>query len=131
MDPTTRLVVLTWHQRLASGDNRRDAHWSKRKQRVTNERTAAALAWLEAGKPTVPAGATDVVFEFVRISPRRLDSADGLPSAFKAIKDELVERFGFDDDSDRQQIEFKYKPERGAVREHAVRVSIQWKAEER
>lgn len=112
--------------RLSSGDNTR-GHWRGRARRTKATREQVAWVYLAAGRPKVPDGASGVRIEVVRIAPRRLDSHDGLPSACKAVVDEVVELLGFDDDSDRQGINIVYEQESAGVREYAVRVSVTWK----
>jgi hypothetical protein len=95
-------------------------HWRARARRVKAEREMTRLAWLAAGQP-VPSW--PAVVTITRIAPRPLDAGDNLPSASKAIRDELVACWGLADDGG-DEVRWQYEQARGGVREYAVRIEI-------
>ena len=95
-------------------------HWRARARRVKAEREMTRIAWLSAGRltPSWPA-----VVTITRLAPRPLDRGDNLPSASKAIRDELVACWGLGDDGG-DEVRWEYEQARGGVREYAVRIEI-------
>lgn len=89
---------------IASGPNRRELP-GQRAARVAKEREEFVGAWGRAGQPKPPAWPALVIFE--RHSARPIDD-DNLPTAFKALRDELAERWGYKSDSRRAPILWRY-----------------------
>jgi hypothetical protein len=94
--------------------------WIVSHAKKKTERDALHFAWIAAGRPVPPLPAT---ITFVRIAPRPLDEGDNLPSAFKAMRDELAKRLGVNDDR-KAPVTWLYAQERGAPRTYAVRVEM-------
>jgi len=89
----------------ASGGNRRELFPGERAARVTKERSAMLGAWSAAGRPRPPSFPALVLFE--RRSGGKLDS-DSLPTAFKALRDELAELWGLRSDAAKHPILWRY-----------------------
>lgn len=94
--------------------------WVVGHSKKQKEREALHFAWIAAGRPKPPLPAT---ITFVRIAPRPLDEGDNLPSAFKAMRDELAKRLGVNDDR-KAPVTWLYAQERGAPKTYAVRVEM-------
>lgn len=109
-------VSVPW--RLKSSLNRREHHL-RRHERVKKERNDAALVF------RVFRGLKNVErVHFVRYAPRALDAGDNLPSAFKAIRDEIAKLIGVHDGKG-GGVEWTYDEQRD--REHKVRVDVTWR----
>jgi len=69
-----------------------------------------------------------LTIKLIRISPRKLDEDDNLPTAFKWVKDAIADILipgkaaGRADDS--PLFKWKYDQEKGKVREKAIRVEV-------
>lgn len=100
--------------------NPRGTNWCVTHRKKLAEREALYFAWIAAGRPVPPVPAT---ITFVRIAPRPLDEGDNLPSAFKAMRDELAKRLGVNDDRT-APVTWLYAQERGAPRYYGVRVEM-------
>lgn len=93
--------------RTVSGMNVRE-HFRVRAKRVKAERQAVALVLGPQKKPALP-----IVVTLTRIAPSNgLDPDDNLPSAFKAVRDEIAAWLGVDD-KDRATVRYEYEQERG------------------
>lgn len=112
-------VDFTFRFRTAPHLNAREP-WFVSHAKKKGERGALLDAWNLAGRPVPPLPAT---ITFVRIAPRPLDEGDNLPSAFKAMRDELAKRLGVNDDR-KAPVTWLYAQERGAPRTYAVRVEM-------
>lgn len=96
-------------------------HWGRRKRRFDMQ--AETVAWeivTRVHPDDIPE--PPCVVTLTRIAPREFDD-DNLRSAFKAVRDAVAEWIGADDGK-RGGIEWRYKQERGAPRQHRVR--IEW-----
>ena|SRR6266851_3791636 len=108
--------------RTVAETNRR-GHWAKAARRAETQRNAVALAmklWVTAWIR----GWSAFRITLTRIAPRELDEGDNLPSATKAIRDEVVSQLGLPNDRD-PRLNFVYSQERGAPKTYAVRVQIE------
>jgi hypothetical protein len=98
-------------------------HWRTKAKRHKEQKLAVANAF----KTLKPVIVLPCCITFTRVSPRALD-CDNLVMAFKWIRDATCEylrpglAIGRADDS--PQIGFKYRQEKGAIKEQAVRISI-------
>jgi hypothetical protein len=69
-----------------------------------------------------------LIIKLIRISPRKLDSDDNLPMAFKWVKDAIADilipgkQAGRADDS--PLFKWEYDQEKGEVKENSIRVEI-------
>lgn len=95
---------LEFAYRTTAQSNRR-GHWSSQHKKIQNERNALRLAWLAGGKPRPP---IPIRVTFTRISPRKLDLGDNLPSAFKGMRDEVCACLGVSDSAS-APVEFLYR----------------------
>ena len=92
-------------------------HWRRRAARTKAERTATAWQLIGKSRPELP-----VVVTLTRIAPSRFDD-DNLPGALKSVRDQVAEWLGVDDRD--PLVTWLYAQERGAVREHAVRIQVE------
>lgn len=92
-------------------------HWAKTHRRRKSQRQAVGLILNTCKRPKLPC---DVWL--IRISPRKLDVDDNLPSAFKAIRDEVARWLGVDDGGD--QVIWRYDQRKGKPGEKAVIIEI-------
>ena len=88
-------------------------HWAKKHRRRKSQREAVGLTLNTCKRPRLPC---DVFM--TRISPRKLDEGDNLPSAFKAIRDQVADWLGVDDGGDR--VMWHYSQRKGKPGERAV-----------
>lgn len=72
-------------------------------------------------RESLPPAPADVLL--VRIGPKLLDTGDNLPSAFKAIRDEIAKIYGVSDAAN-SPLTFAYDQEPTGTRDYAVRVEI-------
>lgn len=97
------------------------AHWRTRQKRAKMQRAATRMAigwWHEFPLP--------IRVTFTRIAPGNgLDPGDGLPSAFKAIRDELADIIGVNDRS--PLYEWVYAQRRGEAKEYGVEIELEAK----
>ncbi len=107
--------------RLLSSANLAESHWTRYRRNRTQSNLVRMYFNLMAKKPELP-----VCIILTRIAPRKLDSEDNLPYAFKHIKDCIADilvpglKPGRADDND--QISWKYKHRKGAVREYGIEI---------
>lgn len=92
-------------------------HWAKTHRRRAKQRDDIRQFLNVNRKPKLP---VDVFL--TRISPRKLDSHDGLPMSFKALVDEICDWLGVDDGG--SQVLFHYHQKKGKPREHAVLIEF-------
>lgn len=96
-------------------------HWAVRARRAKIQRTATWLcAPLELRKSKWELW--PVVVTLTRISPRQLDSGDNLPSALKAIRDEVATLLGIDDRDPR--CAWVYEQAKGEPGQYAVQIRV-------
>lgn len=83
--------------RLSHALNERE-HWRARAARAARERTATRVAWLAAGRPSLPEGPVLVTLKRVIGRRGRLVDSDAVPAACKAVRDELAAVWGLPHD---------------------------------
>lgn len=99
------------------------AHWRTRHKRAKMQRHIVRmfLGQRRVVPPPMPMRIT-----FTRIAPGNgLDPGDGLPSAFKAIRDELADIIGVNDRS--PLYEWVYAQRRGEAKEYGVEIELEAK----
>jgi len=84
------------------------AHWSVRHRLTERWRVATRLAWLEAGRPTIPAPAA---FTFTAYVAREWDHAEGIHAALKPVRDEAVAILCGTDDGPQAGHTYTYRQE--------------------
>ncbi len=99
--------------RLVNGANSRE-HWAVRKQRATDQRTAARCMLQSVMPVSLPA-----TIRIVRIGKRKMDS-DGLAISAKHVRDGIADAFGVDDGSDLYS--WEYAQEIG--KSYGVRIEV-------
>lgn len=114
IDPACAAVTVTIPIRTWNESNMHD-HWRNRKRRVLTQRLATRVAFNTTSLPPLP-----VVMKFTRLAPHSLDEGDGLPTAFKAVRDEIADLYGVDDRDKRYR--WEYAQERSKT--YGVRVEI-------
>jgi hypothetical protein len=80
-------------------------------------------AWLGKGRPyhnRLPS--PPALVRLVRIGPKPLDEGDNLPSALKAVRDEVAAAYGLGDGAD-APLEWDYQQRPGS-REYAVEIQV-------
>lgn len=116
-------MTFTVPIRPKGGMNVRDGHWAARAKRVKAERAAvAAYAPLPWVWRQLAAESDSFRVTLLRVSPRRMDD-DGWVSNAKAVRDEVARLLGIDDGSPR--LVWHYGQERGEVRQHLVRITVE------
>lgn len=98
--------------------NRRE-HDAVRAKRVRRERGSVRLAWLAIGQPKLK---LPVLVTFRRFASHPLD-VDNLPSAFKAVIDELAAISGVNDRDPRYS--FRFTQEKQSMSEPQA-IEIEW-----
>jgi hypothetical protein len=99
-------------------------HWSKKSARHKMQRMLINAYMNKQQRPQLPCTIT-----LTRIAPRFLDEGDNLPMAFKSLRDSIADYIfpnkaaGRADDS--KELTWKYKQEKGKVKEYALKVEIE------
>ena len=99
-------------------------HWSKKSARHKIQRMLINAYMNKQQRPNPPC-----IITLTRIAPRFLDEGDNLPMAFKSLRDAIAAFIypglaaGRADDSNK--LEWKYKQEKGKVKEYGLKVEIE------
>lgn len=117
---------MSWQLPIkTASESNSSEHWTKKAKRHRLQQRRVKEAFLE-DQPQIEFPLHVVL---TRISPRRLDSHDNLPTSLKWISDSIAANLtgnfvpGRADDDKR--ITWEYRQEKGKVREYAVRIEIQ------
>jgi hypothetical protein len=109
---------------IVSEGNRSWEHWSKKSKRHKSQHFLIECFMNQQPDVILPC-----LITLTRISPRMLDEDDNLPYSFKWYKDALADYIipgkasGRADDDKR--LHWRYKQEKGKVREYALKVEIE------
>lgn len=100
-------------------------HWRTRQRRAKEQRGATMAHMLAlATRTRIPTQRVHAV-KLTRIAPSNgLDAHDGLPASCKHVVDGVADFLGKDDG--RSGIAWTYDQRRGAAREYAVEVRLEW-----
>lgn len=81
------MTKIVWELPLKTvSEANSNEHWAKKAIRHTNQKTVIKMLFKTLETPILPPCAVTMV----RLSPRRLDSDENLPMAFKWIKDQIA-----------------------------------------
>lgn len=126
-------IEFTVPVRIESANVMRDRHWSIRKRKTDEQKSAVFWSYRKAtsgrGRHYAMRLLADqhVTVTLTRIGPRKLDS-DNLTSGFKSVRDQVADILGVDDGDER--VEWICRQERGRPREYAARIRIETKGRE-
>lgn len=115
------MVCVRLPLQIISEANSRD-HWRKSSARKKEHRAIARAVLQQHARP-MHEGAVKILL--TRIGPRTLDD-DNLASGFKACRDGVADWLGIDDGSPR--LAWSYTQAKGAVKEYAAIVAVEWAA---
>ena len=113
------MVCVRLPLRIVSEANSSD-HWRKVAARKKTHRSTARLVLKKHARPVTDG---QIKISLIRLAPRVLDG-DNLQSGFKATRDGVADWLGIDDGSAR--LKWAYHQERGAAKEYAAIVQIEW-----
>lgn len=113
--PQARAIGCTVHMKTINPLNKRE-HWANRAKRVKAEREQVRRSLIALAPFPLPC-----VVDLVRISPKRMDSHDGLQASLKGTCDAIADLLGVDDASD--QIDW-LPPDQEIGKDMAVRIAI-------
>ena len=109
---------------IVSEANRTGEHWSKKSKRHKSQHFLIECFMNQQPDIELP-----VLITLTRIAPRMLDAEDNLPASCKWYKDALADYLipgksaGRADDDKR--LSWRFKQEKGKVREYALKVEIE------
>lgn len=118
-------TIVNWHLPIkTASESNSTEHWS-----MKNKRHRVQKRWIKAAflkyKPVIT---LPIQVVLTRIAPRPLDSHDNLPMSLKwicdAIADNLAPGKAAGRADDCKDIKWKYRQEKGKVREYAVKIEI-------